>query len=164
MRTQQMPRIDLDKLSETLTFDEYALVKGIVSTRGKNKGCLRASKPKVAKKIKVPTKSPRWEGDYSLEYACKADATTGKIAYIWRMVAFFVSPKSQHHCMPCTADFSLPGTVKESHALAKELDQIVDKVVDTIKKSEWHGVRRWGQAYGQIGTPQIAPDGSYIYR
>lgn len=155
-----MPYIDVDALN--LTEAQRAIVKGIISTRGENKGRLRASKPKVAKKVEV--KDDSWLGSH-YEYASEKDANSGITAYVWRMVAFFVSPIAQHHCMPCTATFDLPGSVKEAHELAKQLDTlIVDPVVNSIKISEWHGVRRWGQVYGQIGTPITTPEGAIIYR
>jgi hypothetical protein len=30
-----------------------------------------------------------------------------RAAYVWRMVAFQVSPRAEHHCMPVTADFGI---------------------------------------------------------
>lgn len=32
----------------------------------------------------------------------------GEAAWVWRMLAFYVSPISKHQCMPMTADFDLP--------------------------------------------------------
>lgn len=31
----------------------------------------------------------------------------GGAAYVWRMVAFFISPNPQHHCIPIGADFDI---------------------------------------------------------
>lgn len=33
--------------------------------------------------------------------------SNGVAAYVWRMVAFIVSPKPEHHCVPVTADFGI---------------------------------------------------------
>ena len=97
-------------------------------------GRLRASKPPVS----------------------KDDPTSGEAAYVWRMVAFQVSPNGKHHCMPCTADFDLPTiywdrTDPSSHdrrrARIKELDAVVDAIVNTVPKNEWHGIRRWSRAF-----------------
>jgi len=157
MRNQEMPRIDLEHLRTILLPADFELVRGIVSTQGKNKGRLRASKPKVDR-LSIGLNK------YGLEQY-EPDETQGKTAYIWRMVAFSASPKSQHHCMPCTADFDVPGHWgDEKRAILQELDAIVDAVLDTIPADEWHGIRRWGNAFGVIGTPQVTSDGSIIYR
>ena len=122
-----MPQINLQ--AADLTDVEYALCLPIVSTKGKNKGALRASKP----------------------------SGNGDSAYIWRMVAFQISPIGQHHCLPMCADFDIeiPATVTREEryewrrARAKELDAIANKLVNQIPKSEWHGIRRWRTAmYG----------------
>ena len=47
MYTQEMPKIDLEYLKTQLLPADLELVRGIVSTQGKNAGRLRASKPKV---------------------------------------------------------------------------------------------------------------------
>ena len=140
--TAQMPIITLDHLTPA----ERKIAAGIVATRGKNKDRLRASKPKVIRTDLGPK-------DDGIGYYHNWHIEGGETAYVWRMVAFQVSPKSQHHCMPCTADFDLPGSFSENRALAKELDAIVAKIVDAVPPSEWHGLRRWGQAYGVIGKP-----------
>jgi len=132
----RMPELNLEAAG--LTTEEYALAKGIVATRGKNKGCLRASKPKVERTDLGPQEPGSFYHNWHIE--------GGETAYIWRMVAFFISPKHQHQCMPCTADMDLPGDgFKERKALAEELDEVVDKIVDTVPKHQWHGVRRWAR-------------------
>lgn len=96
----------------------------------------------------------------------------GAAAYVWRMVAFMVSPNPKHHCMPCTAEFGIEMKTPEGrwdvrgiHAYTKDvLDPIVSKIVDAVDKREWHGVHRWGQAFGQIGTPRYNKEGAIIYR
>lgn len=133
-----MPAIDVAALMNTLSRDEFELVEPIIATQGKNSGRLRASKP---------------------------GNVDGRSMYIWRLVAFYVSPMRQHQCMPITADFDLPGeNYHDRLMLARELDKIVDKVTDTIPMSEWYGVKRWGQAYGQIGMPITRENGSIVYR
>lgn len=129
-----MPAIPLSHLSA----DELAIAGAIIATKGKNKGLLRASKPKVeytivekdGRKLRMPT----------LE--------TGRAAYVWRMVAFQVSPIGQHHCLPILADFDLPGSVEEARAEAKRLDVLVEKIVNAIPKSQWSGIHRWARALG----------------
>lgn len=87
----------------------------------------------------------------------------GYAAYVWRLVAFQISNNSQHHCMPMTADFDMPqeywgrgedGSCTESankrRAKCKELDMIVDVMVNSVPKSQWKGVIRWGRAFGAL--------------
>ena len=121
----EMPTINLDAIS--LTADERALVEPIIANKGKNKGKLRASKP----------------------------ANAGEAAYVWRMVAFQISPIPAHHCMPVCADFdinvpeSLSSTDRYHYRRnrAKELGDLADKIVNTIPKDEWHGIARWRRAF-----------------
>jgi len=149
-----MPKINLNKLTN-LNSADLELVRGIINSRT---GELRASKPALPDKVK--TTSGRYD------YATEADARQGMTAYIWRMVAFEVSPHSQHQCMPICADFDLPdcGGHAERRNLSKRLDEIVKAVVDSVPMTEWHGIIRWGNAFGTIGHQEVAADGSYIYR
>jgi hypothetical protein len=149
---KQMPKIDLTALNFSAV--DYELVRGIVNSRT---GELRASKPELPDKVKM-------NGHY--DYLTEADARKGMTAYIWRMVAFEISPHSQHQCMPICADFDLPhcGGYDERRELSKHLDEIVKAIVDKVPMSEWHGIIRWGNAFGTIGHQEIAQDGSYIYR
>ena len=117
----------VSKRNLNLTDAEIPIARKII----KSDGCIRASKPKV---------------DESLP-------TTGKAAYVWRMVCFMVSPKPAHHCMPCTAEFDLPAYDEKgrwssavARDMAKELDLLVNKIVDGVDVSLWHGVHRWSQA------------------
>lgn len=98
----------------------------------KKDGTIRASKPKVTD-----------------------DPLTGKAAYVWRMVCFSVSPKPAHHCMPVCANFDLPAYDENgkwkceiSRKMEKELDKIADAIIDCVPKTQWHGIQRWGKAFG----------------
>ncbi len=106
------------------------------------KGTLRASKPTVKRDSEI----------------------TGSAAYVWRMVAFQVSPNPKHQCMPVCATFDLMGEYEHRKYLAEELDLIVKEIVDAVPPQEWHGIIRWGQAFGQIGTPRYTNEGAVIYR
>lgn len=132
-----MPKIDLELLKEQLTPAELEIVSKIVASRGKNKGRLRASKPKVDFVEKDGELVP-------------SDLAAGKAAYVWRMVAHYTSPLRQHHCMPCTAEFSLPGSYYERRSLIEELGRLVDIVCKTIPVEQWHGVRRWAGILGRV--------------
>lgn len=89
----------------------------------------------------------------------------GEAAYVWRMVAFTISSNPKHHCMPVTAEFDLPEcywpprNTKYDPAVAslcserrrkriKELNVIVEAMINATPKSEWHGVKRWARAFG----------------
>jgi hypothetical protein len=68
----------------------------------------------------------------------------GRAAYVWRMVAFQVSPNPQHHCMPVTADFGINcKDYTERRAITDKLDELVKRIVDGIPMSQWHGVHAW---------------------
>ena len=140
-----MPKINLVQLKRVLKAEDYLIVAGIVATRGENKGRLRASKPKVTR---TRVEDPADEYGYRIE----KDFVEGCTAYVWRMVAFYTSPKSQHQCMPCTAEFDLPyrwGT-PERKALMERLERLISTVVDTVPMGQWHGVQRWAQAFGYL--------------
>jgi hypothetical protein len=121
-----MPRLNLSALEAILDPAELALAKRCIASRGANKGCLRASKPPVS----------------------SDDPESGKAAYLWRMIAFTASPKRQHQCLPICADFDLPGSYEGRRFLARELDALADKVLETIPKSQHHGTHSWGKAFG----------------
>lgn len=122
-----MPEINLEKVREIVTEEEAALVQGIIATQGKNRGRLRAAKPKVT------------------------DRDSGRVAYLWRMVAFGISPKSQHQCMPVCADFDLEeGGREQRREVSKWLDGLATTVESTVPLRERHGTLRWGRALGYL--------------
>jgi hypothetical protein len=155
MTTNQMPQVSTSRLATDLTSKDYDIALLTL-----NHGHLRASKPTVKPE----------------------DDRTGIAAYAWRMAAFQISPIAQHHCMPVCADFDLPDGCRAGRswfslsewekAEAREYrknaqavgDRIADAIVNATNPLDWHGVIRWGQAFGVIGTPQVAPDGAIIYR
>jgi len=125
MITSDMPSINL--AAADLTDEEFALLSPIVATKGKNKGKLRASKP----------------------------TENGDSAYVWRMVAFQISPIGAHQSMPICADFDIvvPEGMSTTERYewrrnrAKVLDALANKIVDQLPKSEWHGISRWRRAF-----------------
>lgn len=122
-----MPSIDMAVLNTVLISEELAIVNLI----HKN-GVLKSSKPKPSKK----------NSDMML---------VGQASYVWRMVAFQISPNGVHQCMPVTADWDIPmRSYDDRRKLTKELDILVDKVVNTVPKSQWYGIIRWGRALGAI--------------
>lgn len=77
--------------------------------------------------------------------------------YIWRNVVFNVSPKPSHQCMPVTSCFYFKKSDYENYegeydyqkrlSLTKELDEVVNFIVNNIPKEHWYGVRRWVQVF-----------------
>lgn len=140
----QMPKVDLEALEAALPPRLYGVaLKCLVVRKGTAR--LRATKPDHTK-----------------------DAEHAIAAYAWRMAAFSVSPRSRHHCMPVCADFYLTHDVRRSsaaYAYRREIgDRVEEAIVNAVPMSLWHGVRRWGQAYGLVGTPRYDADGAVVYR
>ena len=137
---KQMPMIDLTQAG--LTEQEMAWATGIINSRT---GELRATKPPVTRTDLGPDPAD------AIGYYRIWGIEGGETAYIWRMVAFTCSPHSRHHCMPCMAEFDVPGKCgPEKRARIEQLDAIADKIADTIPFENWHGVTRWSRA---LGTP-----------
>lgn len=93
----------------------------------------------------------------------------GEAQYVWRLVAFMISPVPAHHCMPTTHDFGVMDIAPKVTKFCKyrnkdvnetdmewvrnrckELDKIVDAIVDSVKVQNRHGVNRWARAFGVI--------------
>jgi hypothetical protein len=92
------------------------------------RGKLRASKPKLKEETKF---------------------VDGCACYVWRMASFMVSNNSKLWCMPVTADFDIPeANYSVRKSIAKELDILVDAIVNMTPPAERHGVNRWARAYG----------------
>ena len=137
MFNTKMPTVNVNH-AENLIYQNYADKtegQAILNIIAKKDGTVRASKPKVK------------------------DALTGKAAFVWRMVCFLTSPKRQHQCMRSTADFDLPATDENGKwkynlamKIAADLKPIEDAIVDSIDKSEWHGVQTWGRAFGTLSN------------
>ena len=96
-----------------------------------------------AKAISKPVQTS--DGPARQIYATKPKNNWGDVKYVWRMVVFVVSRKRQHQCMPVTAEWNLTGDYLARCERAKELDAIVDEIVNTIPKSQWYGVHRWAR-------------------
>ena len=128
----QMPAINLDGL--TLTATERDLVEACIATQGKNKGRLRASKPKIVYgEDKKPAK------------------LTGEAAYLWRMLAFDLCSFAPHCCMPVCADMDLP---HDEHEIRMQVCYTLDSLADKVAKHQgWAnrgGTLRWAKAFGVL--------------
>lgn len=163
MKKQAMPKVDWTKLS--LTDEE----KQIVSRFVKEDGTIRATKPTVEKVVVTYIHHETEYGPYDEPvYDCK-DETQGKAAYVWRHVVFAVSPKPAHQCMPTMDICDLPDSVVSygytmNNKKLEALHNLADKVVNAVAVEDWNGVRRWGQALGMIGTPEMRENGTIVYR
>lgn len=126
-----MPKIDVNKVRNEAPQPLGPMEDQILDIIQKN-GVLKASKPKATKKYSDPM-------------------LIGQAAYVWRMVAFQISPNPQHQCMPVCADWDIPvRSYDERREITKSLDYLVDRIVDTVDPRQWHGILRWGGALGYI--------------
>lgn len=137
----EMPAIDTSTLFQTLSGEEFAMAMYCLKS---TKGIwhLRATKPQITNRA------------------------TGIAAYAWREAAFYISPNSQHWCMPVTNIFYLQSKYGTPEYKADETTarKIADAITNCVPPQLWHGVRRWGNAMGIIGTPQYNDEGAVIYR
>ena len=70
----------------------------------------------------------------------------GKSQYVWRWLVFYLSDKREHLCIPISADFYLDLPYEETKLVKKELDALVDKILDAIPVAEQRGLNRWTEA------------------
>ena len=72
---------------------------------------------------------------------------TGISDYVWRNVAFQISPLPIHHHLPMGAPFYLPGPKALGYEkwmeLQKALNVLVDEICDTIPVQDWQGIAQW---------------------
>lgn len=150
-----MPKVNWQALSHLSDSD-----RSIVERFVKADGTIRKTRPTLPKRIKVD--NPNSTYGYTWEYANQDDSDQGIAAYVWRHVVFAVSPERTHQCMPCNDIAYLPsGDVTVWHSV---LSVLINDVIDAVPRDQWHGVKRWGQALGQIGSPAVRDDGSIVYR
>lgn len=130
-----MPKVDLQVLNSKLATANNQEWNDIVALVIKKDGSVRSTKPKLDKNNPI----------------------TGKAAYVWRFVVFTVSKVRAHQCMPCTADFDLPAhgpdgkwSSAAAREMAKELHVLESMISGSIDKREWHGIARWGKAFGMV--------------
>ncbi len=145
-----MPKIKFTTVQNALTPEEFKIAQLCFNVSKDGWMTLKASKPTIKKGA----------SEVVVE-------TTKKAMYVWRMVAFQISPNSQHQCMPMMAYCDLPETplrkgkkyleltdeerlacFEERRALEKSLDALADKIVKSVPPTEWHGVLRWARALG----------------
>jgi len=130
----------LNYSSLPLTDYEQKIAQGLINTKTNE---LRASKLTLPKKVQIDCVESFTGHTYV--YKDEADKLKGEMAYVWRMLAFFVGIDPH---MPVTAYFYLEGTTKQADQRAKELDELVDKLLSVVPKEEHLGVRMWGRALG----------------
>ena len=140
MSREAMP--DISQIRPLGSFEERAL-----SVIRKPGGTLRASRPEA----------PKGASEFEIEFY-------GACAYLWRMLAFHVSKRREHQCLPIMADCYLAGSYEARRQTSKDLDGVIDRWIKQVPPRQWHGIIRWGEALGQVGTPRLAQDGSIVYR
>lgn len=76
-------------------------------------------------------------------------SVSGEAFYVWRNVAFYISPDPKHQCLPFGADFYLKGDWDQRNEKIKTiLDPLVDRIVNSVPVEQRHGLKRWGRAFG----------------
>lgn len=100
---------------------------------------LRASKPPIDFTFVRVEDSSKFMG-YHHEYRNAEHRKQAEAAYIWRMLAFYISPKSQHKCLPVMAEYDLANSDE-----TKALDKIVEDILNVLPKSYILGtLLTWG--------------------
>lgn len=83
------------------------------------------------------------------ELRCSRPRRSGKGDYVWRMVAWQISPKPIHQHLPMGAPFYLTeGDYETWRELQGLLDDLVDEIVALVPKNKWWGVQRWAGLIG----------------
>ena len=100
------------------SFDESAILAAIISSRGKNKGKLRSSRPKYGR-----------------------DRASKLAYYVWRMARFH---GGIDYCMPIAAAFDV---YNETLPTVAKLDALVDKVALESFGSNMRAAKRWHKAF-----------------
>ena len=148
--------IELDLSICNLTPLEMSIAK--VAIKGEKEiGFLRASKPKEQKKTVIDESyKSATESEYIIKhpqpnlYATEEERIKALGCYVWRELAFIMSPIAAHHCMPVCNDFNLE--YKYSDPRRKEqynfCNGIVNKIFKTVKKESCYGLKRWARVFG----------------
>lgn len=63
--------------------------------------------------------------------------------FVWRNVAFYISPCREHQCLPFVAYFKYSDELFRDREYVKFLEKVVDNITNLIPPQQWHGVRRW---------------------
>ncbi|MCX8008313.1 MAG: hypothetical protein N3A54_01270 [Patescibacteria group bacterium] len=116
MKANMMPKISYQPQNEW----ESSIIAAITTRDGKLKGS-------------YPGKRER-----TMEF--------GVAFYVWRNVAFYISPIRQHHCLPIGADFYIPMEYDELRKYINDvLDPLVDRIVESVPVLERHGLLVWSK-------------------
>jgi hypothetical protein len=79
------------------------------------------------------------------------DRISSWAAYVWREIQFCISENPKLQCMPIANYYDLiVASEEERRQVADALNQLVDEILEQVPHSEWHGIIRWGMAFGLI--------------
>ena len=81
-------------------------------------------------------------------YANKPCKASGEAKYLWRMVAFTISHKAVHHCLPVMAEMDIPGSCSETWAITQRLDALADRIIAAAPLKDHHGTTSWARVMG----------------
>lgn len=162
----QMPRVqDVNALMDGVTDFQRMIIEDVVKLTGKAPGTIRSTKPRDGRSAYVwrmvafmVSRNPQHQcipamADMYIEDEHIAHRTD---TYQPRLAA----PSDHDTIARWDAE---PGGRESGRTwvmmnmgerrrrfMKEELDPIVDRIVDHIKKSDWAGIHRWGRALGQF--------------
>ena len=142
-KSDAMPTLDLTSLARKLTPEAFSLLLRVVDPRT---GALRATRPPIPKHA-VPGVwgTPRLE----------PDSDAAQAAYVWRWIAFALSPRPADQALPATAFDTLPVPgvdVGARWALAAHLDEIVKQVIALAPVEARPGLTAWAHLRGSTSN------------
>ena len=83
--------------------------------------------------------------------------------YLWRVVAFGISPNSQHHKLPTKASRDLNGNTLEQKSRARELHQLALQIEQAVPVTERHGSTSWYRQIENLNNNRFTLSPDYIY-
>jgi len=157
-----MPRVqDVPALMDGVTDFQRHIIEDVVKMTGKTPGVIRSTKPRDGRSAYVwrmvafmVSRNPQHQcmpamADMYIEDEHIAHRTD---RYIPRnataadrdtVMRWDMEPDQRTWRM-------MHDGARRRNFIKEELDPIVDRIVDHIKKSDWAGVHRWGRALGQF--------------
>lgn len=155
-----MPQVkDVNALMDGVSDFQRMIIEDVVKLTGKTPGVIRSTKPRDGRAAYV-WRMVAFMVSRNPQHQCMpatADFYVEKEHYAHRTDKYIPrneSPADRDTVMRWDMEPD-QRTWKMMHDGARrrmfikeELDPIVDRIVDHIKKSDWHGVRRWGRAFG----------------
>ena len=86
-------------------------------------------------------------------FASKPNKASGDVQYLWRMVAFGISPNPKHQCLPIMAEFDLDIAMGgydyyEVRKRTTVLDNLALRIERSLPLEDRHGTMTWARVLG----------------